>query len=222
MSNKKPRGKVRDNKRKLEKRKNNMRKLLMAKVNKDKIIKYDDPVLLKLCRDVSPTDDLSFIKDMKEILKTSNKGVGLAASQIGILKRAIIIDPLKNKNYVVMLNAEYLPVKEKSLKNPQSEPRVKAYETEEGCLSYPGFYVKISRPRKIEVRYYDENMKLHVEEFEDFRSILIQHEIDHTFGICKVGDAWKKKQEKMKKLTQRSRVEQEELVDIVKNEQNTL
>jgi len=218
MSNKKPRGKVRDNKRKLEKRKNSMRKLLIAKANKDRILKYNDPALNRLCGDVSLADDLSFIKEMKEVLKTSNKGVGLAASQIGILKRAIIVDPLKNKNYIVMLNADYTPVKEKSLNNPQAEPRVRAYETEEGCLSYPGFYVKISRPRKIEVRYYDEDMKLHVEEFEKFQSVLIQHEIDHTFGICKVGDAWKNKQEKMKKLTQRSRVKQEDLSVIAENE----
>jgi len=221
MSNKKPRGKVRDNKRKQEKRKNNMRKLLLAKAHKDKILKYENPLLDEVCKDVSPTEDLSFIKEMKDVLRTSNNGVGLAASQIGILKRVVVIDLLRNKNYKVMLNADYKPVKEKNLNNSLAEPYVKTYITEEGCLSYPNFYTKISRPRKIEVRYYDENMKLHVEEFEEFKAVLIQHEIDHTFGLCKVGDAWKAKQEKIKKLTKRSRVKgqtEEEQVVIVENE----
>ena len=113
-----------------------------------------------------------------------------------------------------MINADYTPVKEKNLNSPQSKPRVRTYESEEGCLSYPNFYTKISRPRKIEVTYYDENMKMHTEEFEEFKSILIQHEIDHTFGICKVGDAWKEKKNKMKRLTQRSRVKEEQVATI--------
>ena len=217
MSNKKPRGKSRDNERRKEKRKNDMRKILIAKKNKDRVLKYDDPILQRLCHDVGPTDDLSFIKDMKDILKTSKNGVGLSANQIGILKRVIVIDPKKNKNYMVLVNADFTAIEEKSTVNPEAEPVVKECKFEEGCLSYPNFYTKISRPRKIEVTYYDENRKMQTMICEDFKSILVQHEIDHTYGICKVGEAWQTKQEKMKRLTQQGTITDEEKVAVVEN-----
>lgn len=213
MSNKKIRGKSRDNERKREARKNNMRKILIAKKNKDRVLKYDAPELHQLCHDVGPTDDLSFIQDMKNILKTSKNGVGLSANQIGILKRVIIIDPKRDKNYMVLINADFTPIAEKSLVNPDAEPVIKECKFEEGCLSYPNFYTKISRPRKIEVTYYDENRKMQTMICEDFKSMLVQHEIDHTYGMCKVGEAWEVKQEKTKRLTQQfSKVDNEKVL----------
>lgn len=78
------------------------------------------------------------------------------------------------------------------------EEIIKLFEYEEGCLSYPGFYKKNFRPRKIMVKCYDENRKQIEMECKNLESTLVQHEIDHLDAKCLLYEMWKKKQDRDK------------------------
>lgn len=144
-----------------------------------KILKWDEPVLSEPCYAVEKDEDVKkLIKDMGRILSFSKYGVGLAASQIGVAKRVIVakIDR-KNKFFI--------------------NPEIKIHDgnvikSRESCLSYPGVEVVLDRNDRITVDYEDENRNHHIEEFKGFEAIVIQHEVDHTLGICGVGAEWKR------------------------------
>ena len=101
-----------------------------------------------------------------------HNGLGLSANQIGIWERAfVMIRDLENKEVIVCFN-----------------PRIiKSYseevEMEEGCLSYPDLFLKISRPNSIVVKYEDENKKTHKIKLQGLASRVFQHEYDHMEGI---------------------------------------
>ena len=105
-------------------------------------------------------------------------GVGLAAPQIGLSIRLLIIDlesfkeddPILGEFKRVMINAEMLE---------RSDVLVSA---EEGCLSVPGIHESVSRPNKIKIKYLDTDFKEHIEEFEGFKARVVQHEYDHLEG----------------------------------------
>lgn len=105
-------------------------------------------------------------------------GVGLAAPQIGLSIRLLIIDlesfkeddPILGEFKRVMINAEMLE---------RSEVLVSA---EEGCLSVPGIHESVSRPNKIKIKYFDTDFNEHIEEFEGFKARVVQHEYDHLEG----------------------------------------
>ena len=197
MSNRKPRGKTLANKMKKEIRKYKLKKELIVKKITGKILKYNDLNLKTACEEVLPTDNVSFIKDMKVVLKSTKNGVGIAANQIGILKRVVVLYP-KRIEMMVMINPEIEIIEEKD--DDTGEMIVKKYEHEEGCLSYPNFYTKIKRPRNVKVKYYDENLKEQNVIMNNFESSLVQHEVDHLSGKCLVGDAWEIKQERKDKI----------------------
>jgi peptide deformylase len=162
------------------------RRLKSAKISEsyrqsflDKIIKWDNPILYTKCQNVFPGENIEEIKKlMSRILIFSKNGVGLAAPQIGVSKRIVAV---KHKSSIsFFINAEIMESSEETLVG------------EEGCLSFPGIIAVITRNKKIKVKYDCEEGHEHISEFEDFMSIVLQHEIDHTNGICKVGDEWKK------------------------------
>lgn len=128
-----------------------------------------DPILRKKSKRVDAISDKikNLMVDMEETMKNSN-GIGLAAPQVGILKRIIVVD-VGNGLYK-MINPEIL---EKS----GSQIDV------EGCLSIPDFNGTVERPQKIKVKYFDENMEERTEEAEDLFARCICHEIDHLDGI---------------------------------------
>lgn len=128
-----------------------------------------DPILRKKSRRVDAVSDRikSLIDDMEETMRNSN-GIGLAAPQVGILKRIIVVDV--GEGLYKMINPEIL---EKS----GSQIDV------EGCLSIPDFNGTVERPQKIKVRYFNENMEEKIEEAEDLFARCICHEIDHLDGI---------------------------------------
>lgn len=105
-------------------------------------------------------------------------GVGLAAPQIGLSIRLLVIDlepfkeddPILGEFKTVMINAEILE---------RSEEFVSA---EEGCLSIPGVHESVSRADKIKIKYLDTEFKEHIEEYEGFKARVIQHEYDHLEG----------------------------------------
>ena len=106
------------------------------------------------------------------------EGVGLAAPQIGLPIRLVIIDlaPFKEDDpelgafKVEMINPEMLE---------RSEEEVPA---EEGCLSIPGIHETVLRAQKIKIKYVDSDFNEHIEEFEGFKARVVQHEYDHLEG----------------------------------------
>ena len=135
---------------------------------------WDDPVLKAQCEPATMQDDIYKIsRGLCLALRNMKTGVGLAAPQIGIAKRIIVISP--NGFEKVMINPTI------TWKSTAVEVR------REGCLSYPGRYVDIARSLFIDVSYLDCNMDITVRErYEGLSSRIIQHEIDHLNGICKV------------------------------------
>lgn len=127
----------------------------------------------KVLREVSePVDKINgeikkLIKNMERTM-ISNNGVGIAAPQVNILKRIILVRPT-NKTYV-LINPE---IKFKS--------EEKAIDCE-GCLSVPGKNIKIERSKKITVEFTDINGEIYEMEAEDLFARVIQHENDHLNG----------------------------------------
>ncbi|CAO5679226.1 MAG: Peptide deformylase 1 [Holosporales bacterium] len=147
------------------------------------ILTEPDPRLHKISKPVEKInrDIQTLLNDMVETME-NEKGIGLAAPQVGVLKRAIVIhcpifDPSTEKERD---NADWVSYK---MINPTIlEKGDESFVYEEGCLSVPGEGVKIERPRSIKVRYQDEMGAEHVIEASGLLSICIQHEIDHLDG----------------------------------------
>lgn len=133
-----------------------------------------DELLRKRSREVA-VDDItgekiqSLIDDMIETMHNFN-GVGLAAVQVGILKRVIIIDVEDGKGEYVLINPQILKTKGEK-------------ECDEGCLSFPNQFGKVIRPTEVMVEYYDRNAKKVKLKAKDLLAQAICHECDHLEGI---------------------------------------
>ena len=127
-----------------------------------------DEVLTKKCREVKEvTPRISqLIDDMLETMYDAN-GVGLAAPQVGILKRLAVIDI--GDGPVVLINPRVL------------ESRGESFE-DEGCLSLPGKAGKVRRPEYVKIEAWDETMTKYEMEAEDLLARAFCHEIDHLDG----------------------------------------
>lgn len=112
-------------------------------------------------------------KKMIEIMKNA-PGVGLAANQIGILKKIIAINIQAHEKETEKVYALFNP----SIKSYSSETVV----MEEGCLSFPKQFIEIERPASIEIKYTNENNKIIEEEKNGYEARVLQHEIDHLSG----------------------------------------
>ena len=119
----------------------------------------------------------ALVQDLKDTLVVAD-GCGLAAPQIGVSTRIVIVD-----GDVVSDNYEYLKGFRRTLINPEiiSESDEKTTYSE-CCLSIPGIYCDVVRPKKITVRYYNEDLQEMTEEFDNFSSRMIQHELSHLDG----------------------------------------
>jgi peptide deformylase len=139
------------------------------------ILTAPDPTLAKVSKPVARVDDAvrRLMDDMLETMVAAD-GIGLAAPQIGVLKRVIVID-------VSRKGAEMKPLK---LANPEiidaSDDDI-LYE--EGCLSVPEHYAEVTRPARVTVRYLDEQNEIRELKAEGVLSVCIQHEIDHLDGV---------------------------------------
>lgn len=139
------------------------------------ILTLPDPVLRKRSAPIERVD-AALRRLMDDMLATmyDAPGIGLAAPQIGISRRLIVMDPAKDeapKTPVIMVNPEILVRSE--------EMRVH----EEGCLSIPDFTAEVERPSFTRVGYIDRQGKKQEMELEGIWSTLVQHEIDHLNGI---------------------------------------
>lgn len=133
------------------------------------IVKVGDPVLSKKCRTVEKIDDriIALIEDMEDTLYDSN-GVGLAAPQVGILKRIALIDV--GEGLIDLINPEII-----STEGTQNDL--------EGCLSLPGKWGYVERPNKVKVRAMDRNGDWYEYEGEGLLARAFCHEIEHLDGI---------------------------------------
>lgn len=133
------------------------------------IVKSPDPLLLKKSRPVEKFDDKlsQLIDDMFDTLYQMD-GVGLAAPQIGILRRICVIDI--GDGPIELVNPEIIKTS-----GSQNES--------EGCLSCPGVWGITERPRKVKVRFYDRKGDLYELRGEDLLARALCHEIDHLNGI---------------------------------------
>ena len=117
--------------------------------------------------------EVDISKKMIELLKNA-PGVGLAANQIGILKRIVTVhiqdEEKKMEKTYTLFNPRILNYSKETVK------------MEEGCLSLPKQFAEIERPVSIKLEYMDENNKIIKERISGFESRVLQHEIDHLFG----------------------------------------
>ena len=130
-----------------------------------------DEILKKKSREVEVIDDKirELLDDMVETMHRYN-GVGLAAVQVGILKRVIVIDLYDDKGPMKLINP--VIIKEEG-----------EQEVEEGCLSFPNKYAKMIRPAKVTVEALDENGKKVKIRAKELLAQALCHEIDHLNGI---------------------------------------
>lgn len=129
-----------------------------------------DEILKKKSREVEIIDDRLqvLIDDMIETMHKYN-GVGLAAVQVGILKRLVVIDLYDDKGPIVMINPIITKTKGK-------------HEVEEGCLSFPNQFAKVIRPEEVTAEYTDRNGKRMQVKAKDLLAQAIAHELDHLDG----------------------------------------
>ena len=141
---------------------------------KRKIIVEPDPILRKKCNPIEKVDD-EIKKLMKDMLETmyDAPGIGLAAIQIGILKRLVVIDISKDekKNPLFLVNPKII----------SQSKTTSVYE--EGCLSLPGQFAEIERPSECLVKYIDLDGKEKELKADGLLATCIQHEVDHLNGI---------------------------------------
>lgn len=127
-----------------------------------------DPVLDKVCREVTEVTPkiVTLIDDMLETMYEAN-GVGLAAPQVGILKRIVVIDV--GEGPIVMINPEII----------ESDGEQTG---DEGCLSVPGKAGQVTRPNHVKARFMGEDMNEYEIEGEELLARCICHELDHLDG----------------------------------------
>ena len=139
------------------------------------IIVAPDPRLKKFSEPVEAVNDeiCALLDDMLETMYDAN-GIGLAAPQVGVLKRVVVIDitradddrsPIELVNPEVIWESDAIVIKE------------------EGCLSLPEYYAEVERPETIRVTYLDRKNKQQELEADEMLATCIQHEIDHLDGI---------------------------------------
>ena len=136
------------------------------------ILSYPDPRLHTVAQAVPAVDDRvrALIADMLETMYESN-GIGLAATQVNIHERLIVIDVSEERNQpMVLINPEVLWL---------SPERVRG---DEGCLSVPGIYDGVERARAVKIQALDGAGQLRTIEAEDLLAVCIQHEMDHLLG----------------------------------------
>lgn len=134
------------------------------------IIKVGDDVLRQRARNVDVFDEKlsQLIDDMIETMFYAD-GVGLAAPQIGILKRICVVSVDGKKIYELI--------------NPQIISSSGSQEGYEGCLSVPGVRGKVVRPKKLTVKSLDRNGREVVYKVKDFEAVAFCHEMDHLDGV---------------------------------------
>jgi len=135
------------------------------------ILEYPDPRLRKVAAPVAAVtaEIRKLVADMAETMYAA-PGIGLAATQVDVHKRVIVMDLSETRDQLrVFVNPEILSAEGEA-------------ECEEGCLSVPGYYDKVTRAAKVRVRALDQNGTPYEFDAEGLLAVCIQHEIDHLAG----------------------------------------
>ncbi|HCI21806.1 MAG TPA: peptide deformylase [Clostridiales bacterium] len=135
------------------------------------IRKFDDPVLRKICRPVAAVDDnvRRLLNDMMDTLHNAPNGGALAACQVGVLKRMVVVDLGEGCRY--------------KLVNPQIVSQRGEQCTPEGCLSFPGVWATVRRPMQVTVKALDENGAPVLLRGKGLLAKCLCHELDHLDGV---------------------------------------
>lgn len=160
------------------------------------ILQYPDVRLRRVAAPVAQVDDeiVRLIDDMAETMYQA-PGIGLAAIQVDVPKRVIVMDISPERNDL------------RVFVNPEIVARDGAYIMEEGCLSVPGIYETVQRAQRVRVRALDRRGETFELEAEGLLAVCIQHEIDHLDGKVFVDYLSRLKQQRIrKKLEKHQRV----------------
>ena len=136
------------------------------------ILEFPDPRLRKIAGPVTVFDEKLevLIDDMFETMYDA-QGIGLAATQVDVHKRLLVIDVSENKDSpLTFINPKFEVIEDE------------LSEYDEGCLSVPGFYETVSRPQRIKVRAQDRSGQAFEMEADGILAVCIQHEVDHLEG----------------------------------------
>ncbi|MCQ2546710.1 MAG: peptide deformylase [Clostridia bacterium] len=140
------------------------------------IVTEGDPVLRKQCRpvgEVTPRIQM-ILDDMVETMREAN-GVGLAAPQVGIMRRMFVAEPSPERVFCFV--------------DPEIVTMEGEQESEEGCLSVPGMAGTVTRPEKIRIKGLDRYGKMQDYKFDGFDAIVMCHEFDHLEGVLYIDKA---------------------------------
>ena len=136
------------------------------------ILRYPDPRLHTVAKSVAVFDARlqKLVADMLETMYEA-EGIGLAATQVDVHERLVVIDVSEGRDQpLVLINPEVLWASTETLMN------------DEGCLSVPGIYDGVERPRAVKVQALDLDGKPQIHEAEGLLAVCIQHEMDHLKG----------------------------------------
>ena len=156
------------------------------------ILRYPDKRLHQVARPVARVDDKirQLIKDMAETMYAA-PGVGLAATQVDVHKRIVVIDASESRDRLVVLI------------NPEIVAREGAQYCEEGCLSVPGIYEAVERAERVTVQALGLDAKPFTLTAEGMLAVCIQHELDHLEGKVFVDYLSRLKQQRIKAKLQK-------------------
>jgi peptide deformylase len=160
------------------------------------IIEYPDPRLRTVARPVTAFDERlrRLVADMAQTMYEA-PGVGLAATQVDVHERLIVIDVSETKDELqVFINPEILWASEEQV------------ECEEGCLSVPGVYDAVTRPAQVRVRAFDADGVVFERECSGLLAVCVQHEMDHLLGKVFVEYLSPLKQERIKTKMKKRRI----------------
>lgn len=150
------------------------------------ILEIPDPRLREIAKPIETIDDSvrALAADMLETMYAA-RGIGLAATQLGIEKRILVIDLQERVTEDEEKEGEGDPVRDPHVViNPELlwvSDELSVYN--EGCLSIPEQYAEVERPARCRVRWFDEQGESHEEELEGLMATCMQHEIDHLNGV---------------------------------------
>jgi peptide deformylase len=148
-----------------------IREILEYPINKDALRKKSISV-----RSID-RNETSLIKDLKDTLNAHPDGIGLAAPQINVHQRVVVV------RLGARSNGESHPAPPIALVNPKILESRDKHKDFDGCLSFPGLYGETIRPHYLRVTGWDERGKSFDRVFKEFDAVLVHHEIDHLDGV---------------------------------------
>ena len=163
----------------------------MAKL---KILEFPDPKLRIKAQPVEAVDNAlrSLIDDMFETMYDA-PGIGLAATQVDVHRRLLVVDVSTEKD------------DPRVLINPEIVEKDGVEVTEEGCLSVPGYFEEVTRAEHVKVRYLDRDGNQQEEDFDGLLAVCVQHEIDHLDGRLFVDYLSEAKRQRIRKRLAKDR-----------------